>query len=278
MKEKNKKLIMQRAKDATNLDGRIKANKAQTTNLNEWVFKNIEVYKGEKILELCCGTGSQTEYLTKIAGPKGRIYALDISSQALNQLSNKLSPNYGEWVTTVKSDIDKFQDNLTKIGIKAPHFDLIFCSYGLYYSESIQKTLNKIASWIKPDGRFVVIGPFGPNNGPLYNHLGKSKVIIDDYIMHTSSYFMTKELLPWITEKFKTVNIKTLVNPVIWETSEMFLSYWKNTTFFDKTKLKLVEKSIIEFFKSNKKFVNEKWVMMIEAKHIRDNKKTGRKR
>ena len=51
MKTQSKKKIMQRAKEASNLEIRIDANRAQATNLNDWIFDAVKVNIGESILE-----------------------------------------------------------------------------------------------------------------------------------------------------------------------------------------------------------------------------------
>ena len=60
------------------LQKRISSQKNQTVDLNEWIFEKINVKKNPKILELCCGTGAQTKYLSKIMGA-GSLDCVDIN-------------------------------------------------------------------------------------------------------------------------------------------------------------------------------------------------------
>ena len=49
--------------NATNqsaLETRIVSQRSQSTDLNQWIFEQLNLSNNEKVLELCCGTGAQT--------------------------------------------------------------------------------------------------------------------------------------------------------------------------------------------------------------------------
>lgn len=261
----NKARVLKTAQNASHLKGRIEANKDQQTNLNQWVFGLLPVQAGWKVLELCCGTGAQTAYLAAEVGPEGHICALDISAEALEHIDKTLGKQYHNRFTTMEVDIDDFSDHLASNGYAEPFFDLIFCSYGLYYCSNIQKTLADIEGWLRPNGKIAIIGPFGPNNKLLYDILHKNGVTISDYVMHTSKTFMTLDVLPWATEKFENVSIHSLVNPVVWDKPETLMTYWKNSTFYDQAKHDSVLCHVEKHFQQAGEFVNKKWVMLLIA-------------
>src|SRR5882762_4466499 len=143
-----------------------------------------------------------------------------------------------------------------------PNFNLVFCAYGLYYSQDPRKTLDEALTWLKPNGRIVVVGPYGPNNGQLFEMVQASGVTLSEAVVFSSAKFMLETVIPWASLHFKTVKVSTMVNPVRWASPERVLNYWQNTTFYDAARKTAFEKVLQEHFAEHGQFVNEKWVMM----------------
>ena len=69
-----------RATQSELLEQRIAENSAsQQVDLATWIFERVHVKPGEKVLELCCGTGGQTLTMLERVGDNGHVTALDIS-------------------------------------------------------------------------------------------------------------------------------------------------------------------------------------------------------
>ena len=258
--------ISYRAQCVDLLEERIKQNiTSQQIDLIEWIFKNVSIVEDSKILELCCGTGSQTiQFLSKV-GENGQVVALDVSKEALLKLQNKTPAAWRDRLTLIESNIDDVNTALNRENLAKPYFDVIFSAYGLYYSKDPTVILNDILQWLKPDGRIVIVGPYGPNNEQLFSFLQKSFVKIPDFVKYTSSDFMCSAVIPWLSFKFSDISIHTVVNRVAWKDKTDVLVYWKNTTFYDNDKLTAVDRQLDGHFINNETFINEKWIMLIEA-------------
>jgi ubiquinone/menaquinone biosynthesis C-methylase UbiE len=268
MRDKTEILI--RAQAATLLDSRIAQNvNAQKVDLVEWIFERITVDPGSKILELCCGTGSQTLRMLDLVEEMGQVVALDISPEALEKLQAKVKAEWQSRLILVEADMEQLPRVLEQNGLEPSTFDLAFCAYGLYYNANATQTLQETKYLLQPGGRIVIVGPFGANNGPIFDLLAQGGVTIPTYVKYTSAEFMFKEVIPWVTQHFETVTINTLVNPVVWKKAENVLGYWRNTTFYDREKEKKIETLLNINFNKYPNFVNEKWVMMIEAANAR---------
>jgi ubiquinone/menaquinone biosynthesis C-methylase UbiE len=249
------------------LEGRINENaSAQVTDFNAWIFDRIPVKPDHNVLELCCGTGAQTQYFLKRVGKKGSIVALDISNDSLEILESKISDTQRSRLTLIESDLDLFDESLTARNIQKNSFDIIFCSYGLYYSKNAQDVMNRAKKWLKPNGSLVIVGPYGPNNKPLFNLLTDCGVTISEYIRFTSQDFMNDVVIPFGTLNFNTLGIRTLVNKIVWNSDEHVLTYWKNSTFYDNKKQEQVQARLNKHFDTESTFVNEKWVMLVIMK------------
>ncbi|MBW1728595.1 MAG: methyltransferase domain-containing protein [Deltaproteobacteria bacterium] len=238
--------INKRAVDADCLHQRILKNtEYQKINLVEWIFERLHLDPGSRVLELCSGTGNQTLRMIELVGTKGFVVATDISEDALRQLREKVDKKLSGCFTTVAASMDELQNALEKSGLEKHRFDMVFCAYGLYYSTNAEQVLEDNLYRLKNDGRMVVVGPFGPNNDPLFKVLEESVVV------------------PFACRRFTRNTIHTLVNPVEWKSPDDVIQYWRNTTFFDEKKLDTVQRNVQEHFERNDNFINEKWVMMI---------------
>jgi len=260
---------MSRATQSELLEQRIAENAAaQGVDLATWIFERVAVSPGDRVLELCCGTGGQTLSLLDRVGETGQVVALDISREALDTLASKAGERVRR-LACVQASLEEFPSALAQAGIRSG-FGLIFCAYGLYYSTDARRTLNEACSQLKPGGRIVIVGPFGPNNKPLFDLVRASGVTLSEAVVTSSESFMLQTVVPWGAEKFESTAIHTMVNPVRWTTPERVLNYWQNTTFYDAEKRGNFERLVQAHFACAPVFVNEKWVMLMEMSHGRD--------
>ena len=260
---------MSRTTQAELLEQRIAENRAsQEVDLVRWIFERIPLGESDQVLELCCGTGGQTLRILSALGERGRVYALDVSRDALNTLVERAEADQSKLVD-VEATLDDFSGTLQNTGVKRPAFDLVFCAYGLYYSTDARKTLDEAFSWLKTDGRLVVVGPFGPNNTQLFDLVRASGATIPDPVVSSSERFMAEVVVPWSAVKFRTIRISTMVNPVRWSTPERVVNYWQNTTFYSADHRREFERRLAKHFALRGEFVNEKWVMMVEMTDAR---------
>jgi ubiquinone/menaquinone biosynthesis C-methylase UbiE len=263
-----KKKILSLAQKAQLLDQRITENvKSQQIDLVQWIFARLQIERGWRVLELCCGTGSQTMRLLELVGSSGHVVALDVAEDALEKLRKKVGKEYGNRLSTVAVKMEDFPNVFPLLKIELASFDLIFCSYGLYYSDNPTATLQETLRWLKPNGKIAIIGPYRANNGPLFTLLDECGVEISPFVRYTSQDFMENAVIPWAIGHFNKIRIHTMVNHVIWDNPESIITYWQNTTFYDDTKLSILENKLNDYFRQKSAFVNEKWVMMIEMQH-----------
>lgn len=258
--------ILSRAQEANLLETRIVENvRGQEIDLVQWIFDRLHVKAGSSVLELCCGTGSQTLRLLDLVGSSGNVVALDVSGEALEKLKMKAGNGVNECLSTVKSKMEDFPEAVKKLPVKPSYFDLIFCAYGLYYSKKPEETLREARNILKTNGEMAIIGPYGHNNAPLFELLKQAGVEIPPYVLYTSQDFMEQTVIPWAITHFHKIILHTVINRITWDYPEEVINYWKNSTFYDHTKLSAVEKKVEFHFQDNNEFINEKRIMMVEA-------------
>jgi ubiquinone/menaquinone biosynthesis C-methylase UbiE len=263
-------IITSRARQAQLLERRIAENVAsQEIDYLKWLFTKLVVKEGGHVLELCCGSGEQTSRLLDLVGETGQVVALDISGEVLDHITSRLNKMQLSRLTLIESDMDELTKTLDKAGFQIPHFDVVFCAYGLYYSTRPERVLQEAKRWLTPRGSIAVVGPFGSNNGPLFNLLKQSLIDLPTSVKYSSQDFMWDKVIPWATHNFHTININTVVNRIRWNSPESILAYWKSSTFYQSEKLKAVQEQINNHFRGHSEFVNEKWIMAVEMSDVR---------
>ena len=207
------------------LQKRISSQKNQTVDLNEWIFKKINVKKNPKILELCCGTGAQTKYLSKIMGA-GSLDCVDINQETVTE-------NYN---VVTEERINYHVSNIDEVDNYAPDsVDLIFTAYGFYYSEDSIALHNKLYKKLNKGGKFVIVGPVLGNNAELYEIMNQIGVKIPDNVLFSSEKFMLDMQIIFLNH-YDNVSFNRVLNRVEYRSSDDLLNYWRNTTFYDSSK------------------------------------------
>jgi len=240
-------IFIKKSKDSNLLNNRIRINnKYSQNNLNDWIFSKLNIKDPATILDLCCGRGNQTsEFVKKY--PKAIIYGLDISQESLDQIKG---------IKKVCSDIDNISIN--------EKFDLIHCSYGLYYSKDYKSVIKEVHSLLKYNGTFMIVGPTDNNNKKLFNFI-KQLYPIDEYIIYSSRDFMN-DVFKEIKKIFKSVNKSYFYNQVNYSSPENLYIYIKSSTMYKEKYDKELKKLTIKYFKNNKEFIITKKAMAIIAK------------
>lgn len=122
---------------------------------NRWIMKNLGDIKGLKILELGCGLGEASVYLS-LQG--AQVFSTDLSEEMLNTTS-KLAQKYNTAVTTRKCSADK-------IDFPDESFDIVYAANLLHHVD-IEQTLAEAKRVLVPGGRFVSWDPIAHN--PVIN-------------------------------------------------------------------------------------------------------------
>ena len=262
--------IINRATDSSSLSTRISSNdQAQDLDFIGWIFDNINISEGDKILELCCGTGAQTLEFLQQVGEEGKVVAVDVSAESLNKLEAKVDADTKTRLTTIEADMMEIGSALAAAGLDETRFDTIFCAYGLYYADEPISVLEMMSESLAVGGSLVVVGPFGPNNGPWFSLLSKAGVRLPEPVRHSSSKFMTNKIIPWGAKNYEKLSIETAVNQVIRTSADELFEYWQNTTYFDQECADSVQDTLENHFATNHRFVNFKWIMHLTMRSQR---------
>lgn len=108
-----------------------------------------EIEKGERVLDLCTGTGEVAKLLIKKIGPEGSLSCVDFCEDMLDVARRKMSPlppNVSFVVADVR-EID-FPDNT---------FDAVTVAFGMRNVPDNPTALKQVRRVLKPGGRFYCL-------------------------------------------------------------------------------------------------------------------------
>jgi len=207
------------------LQKRILAQTKQSVDLNKWIFSKLRTNDNPRVLELCCGTGAQSKFLFKMVSG-GSLDCVDINEETIEENKKYVSEaNINYHV----SDIDVVNN------YELESIDLIFSSYGFYYSKDPVHLHNMLVKKLKNSGKFVLVGPVLGNNSELYSILKEIGIKISDDVLYSSEKFML-EMQEVFLNNYHIVKFDRVLNRVTYESISDLLNYWKNTTFYEKDK------------------------------------------
>lgn len=125
-----------------------------------YAIKELEIKKGQTIINLPCGTGVNFNYFQYYLENSGLVIGIDLSSGMLDQATKKIKKN--EWTNIVTelnnaSEIDKtwleqYEYQKGKFTVNA-----IFCDLGLSVFPEWQNIIDNLISILSPDGRIVIL-------------------------------------------------------------------------------------------------------------------------
>lgn len=133
------------------------------------------IQPGMRILDLACGSGSQTIQAARRVGPNGKVVASDISSTMLEHVRRNAAREGLRNIETLECAADELDKAQTP-------FDASICRMGLMLFPSPSKAVQAVRLVLKPGARFAALVFTTPANNPflaqpmaiLLRHAGKS--------------------------------------------------------------------------------------------------------
>lgn len=144
LEQKIKKQYM----NSSNISARIMLHNEYSHNTQgwfEWVYDQCEIKKGEKILELGCGSGALwSRNVCRL--PQVKIMLTDISSGMIKDVSKNLGADKHFKYQVMDAHYINADDEI---------YDVVIANHLLFYLEDLDKVLKEIKRVIKPGGRLI---------------------------------------------------------------------------------------------------------------------------
>ncbi|WP_265518849.1 methyltransferase domain-containing protein [Nitratireductor luteus] len=114
------------------------------------------VQKGDRVLDVACGTGALALAAAEIAGPSGSVVGLDANPEMLAVARSK--PAQIEWL----------EGTAEAIPLPDHRFDAVVSQFGFMFFEDKPKALAEMMRVLKPGGRLAVAVCDAVENSPGY--------------------------------------------------------------------------------------------------------------
>ncbi len=114
----------------------------------EKILQNVGLREGMVLADVGCGEGFFSILASKIVGKKGKIYAVDVDSSAVEKLKTKAK---AENLTNIVAKAGKAEETVFCRGC----VDVVFYSMDLHDFQDPVKVLANANEMVKPDGLVV---------------------------------------------------------------------------------------------------------------------------
>jgi ubiquinone/menaquinone biosynthesis C-methylase UbiE len=240
-------------------------------DIDKWMLTVLPLKPGMDILDVGCGSGKQCfSYLASLNG-KANITGGDISEELLQKAEeeNKKLGNRISFQTLNFNQTFPYSSNT---------FDLLSCSFAIYYAEDMPFTIAEMHRVLKNGGYLFTTGPM-PDNKKMFYDLIQEATGKEIPPMPGSSRY-AYEILQTIEKQFASVSLEIFTNPLTFPDVEPFLAYTRaslsedrllwNSFFQTESDFELIMEKISAtantWIKRDKKLVMKKVVGGILAK------------
>lgn len=135
---------------------------------------------GKKMLEICCGSGHSLKYHAD--RDAAELWGVDLSHKQIENAKEYLKEN-GYTAKFICAPME------SDLNIPKNYFDYVYSIYGIGWTTDLQGTFNKIASYLKKDGKFIFSWHHTLNYCVAWSCDQRKDIIENDQLIFNRSYF-----------------------------------------------------------------------------------------
>lgn len=121
--------------------------------------------RGERVLDVACGTGMVARHVAPLVGAEGRVVGVDLNP-AMVAVAERLSRPAG-------ASIEWRQGDAGALDLEGEEFDLVVCQQGLQFFGDRGAALRGIRRLLAPGGRIALATWAGIDRQPFYRDLAE---------------------------------------------------------------------------------------------------------
>jgi demethylmenaquinone methyltransferase/2-methoxy-6-polyprenyl-1,4-benzoquinol methylase len=119
------------------------------SGLRKRAVAQLKLRRGDRVLEVGCGTGRNFPYLREAVGPEGRIYGVDLSKGMLRRARKLCHRRQWTNVVLIEADAANF--------VSRELFDGVLFSFSYNVMPHHRSVLRQVWKQLRPGGRLVIV-------------------------------------------------------------------------------------------------------------------------
>ena len=152
-------------------------------------LKEVGLKEGMNFADIGCGNGYFTFPASGITGPKGRVFALDISPEMLEEINTRVKEEN-------KTNIEVINTEENNLKITKESVDLAFSCNVVHEAKDLDLFLKEVERILRPGGRIAIIDWEKKDSdlGPPREHRLDKSIIINELKNIGFKYIKAKNL------------------------------------------------------------------------------------
>jgi len=143
------------------------------------LIENLHIQTGNHILIIACGTGQSFELIVNKTGSKGKIIAIDNSSEMLKQARKKIRKNHWNNIRLVQMDVRELNPDLLKEWEIEKGFNCVIGELAFSVIPEWKKVMQTSVNMLEKNGKLGLLDWYRPQNDwltKIVNFLAKSDI------------------------------------------------------------------------------------------------------
>lgn len=175
------------------------------------LVSGLKIHKGDRVLDLACGTGFVTLEIAKKLKNSGEVYAVDISKKMLDIAKKK---NKYKNIKFIEGDI---LEEIKKL--PSNYFDSVVCAWALAYTNP-KKLLKEIKRVLKDKGYVMIVVN---RKGTLSNIESAFVELMKKYPQNIKKVMSIRYILPRDKDHLKKLFMSAGLKPVkVWQDEKAY--------------------------------------------------------
>ena len=124
-------------------------------------IERLSLRTGQRVLDVCCGSGASALPAARAVGADGRVLAVDLAADLL-ELGRAKAATQG------LTNIEFRRGDMTALGLPDHGFDAVVCVFGIFFVPDMEAQVAELWRLVAPGGQ-LAITTWGPDFGaPAY--------------------------------------------------------------------------------------------------------------
>jgi SAM-dependent methyltransferase len=137
--------------------------------VGERTVGRIPLKPGQRVLDVCSGSGASAIPAARAVGPQGRVLAVDLAAPLLERGRAKAR-------ALGLSNMEFHCADFEALELPPDHFDAVVCVFGIFFAPDMPTAIRRLWRWVKPGGSLAITtwgaNALEPGNTAFWDAIG----------------------------------------------------------------------------------------------------------